>query len=270
MSEQNNILNQFKTKFGKIFNKEEIPKFINENKSSPSPTRTKLQSSSEKKHKFSIEEDEENQVYNYNLDDDEYEDNPDNAEESNPEQSEETNNNTTTGTSITIKTPINQDKIEENDIHTFSHQLYLKGHIVDIENLNFTFCYKMKENIGKKLYSFLGFNSTDGLKKVNYIALLDEYFLYFIKDILIDNKHENVFLRKCGNYHDLRLLNRVEVKTIENQHIKFTLNFIIDKSITNYKSKIKEVYFDKFQGEKFKQHLKLYLAKINNNSEIVI
>jgi hypothetical protein len=268
MSEQKNILNQFKTKFGKIFNKEEIPKFIIENKSSPSPTRTKLQSSSEKKHKFSIEEDGENQVYNYNLDDDdEYEDNP---EESNPEQPDDTKNENNINSTNKTQSFVNSDQIEENDIHTFSHQLYLKGHCVDLENLNFTFCYKMKENIGKKIYSFLGIDSPNGLQRVNYIALLDEYFLYFIKDILIDNKHENVFLRKCGNYHDLRLLNRVEVKTIENQHIKFTLNFTIDKSFTNYKSKIKEICFDKLQGEKFRQHLKLYLAKINNNNEIVI
>lgn len=79
----------------------------------------------------------------------------------------------------------------------------IQGYNISIKDFNTLKFKKIKEE--KRLLSFIGFSK----KKVekNYRCFFDEYFVYFLKDIVINKKE--IDLRKVGNKFDLRLVNNI-------------------------------------------------------------
>ncbi len=112
------------------------------------------------------------------------------------------------------------------------------------------------------------------MKKEKYIIFFDEYFIYFSKDKLTENSSKNSNKKKeieisessiiIGNHFDIRKITNLDAKEINENKIKITIVFnLSNDSINNYKSKIKEIEFDKEEAEKFLILLKFQLKKYN-------
>ena len=68
-------------------------------------------------------------------------------------------------------------------------------------------------------------------------------------------------MRKIGNHLDLKYLSNIDIKNLENSRVKISLVFTINNDVDNYKSKIKEYYFDIQEAHAFFNYLK-YFFKI--------
>jgi hypothetical protein len=78
--------------------------------------------------------------------------------------------------------------------------LLIKGSIVDLENVSHFKLTKKKSKLG--VLSMIGL----GKKNLgrNYIAFFDEHFLYFSKDIEVNQT--NKLIRKVGNKYNIKSL----------------------------------------------------------------
>jgi hypothetical protein len=245
--------NEIKEKFSNFFIKNKN-RADNCNKQSCSPTRSTFNKttdkiSNESKQVFSIQEDEDHQVYNYNLEeeyDDEYSD--DNEDDK------------------TKESPILENKDEDFtdeeylEIQTTCHRLYTKDSLIDLEGLTYVRFHKMKPvNKASKFFSMIGINKNK-LKEVPYIALIDEYFIYTIKD---ENNHENSdLIKRAKNHYNLKTLTSIDIKTNDYSKTKISLVFTLNKNVDNYQSKVKEFYFDKAEVGIFIKILKKYFTKL--------
>jgi len=92
------------------------------------------------------------------------------------------------------------------------------------------------------------------LKKEKYILLIDEYFIYFIRD---EDK-------RVGNFHDIRKISNIDTKESEEGKIKITLVFNMSSdSIDEFCSKIKEIELEKAEATNFIEYLKIQLKRYN-------
>lgn len=62
---------------------------------------------------------------------------------------------------------------------------------------------KQKKKSG--ILSFIGFSKNKVEK--NYRCFFDEYFIYFLKDVIQDKKLNEI--RRLGNKYDLRMINNI-------------------------------------------------------------
>jgi hypothetical protein len=92
------------------------------------------------------------------------------------------------------------------------------------------------------------------LKKEKYILLLDEYFIYFARELE----------KRVGNFHDIRKISNIDTKESEEGNIKITLVFNLSSdSIDEFHSKIKEIEFEKSEARNFIEYLKIQLKRYN-------
>jgi hypothetical protein len=64
-----------------------------------------------------------------------------------------------------------------------------------------------KFKIKSGILSYIGFSKNKVER--NYLCFFDEYFIYFLKDIIINKNDSN--LRKIGNKYELRLINNISL-----------------------------------------------------------
>jgi len=81
----------------------------------------------------------------------------------------------------------------------------LKGCEINLSDFNMVKFKKFKIKSG--ILSYIGFSKNKVER--NYLCFFDEYFIYFLKDIII-NKHDSN-LRKIGNKYELRLINNISL-----------------------------------------------------------
>lgn len=67
---------------------------------------------------------------------------------------------------------------------------------------------KCKQKTG--ILSYIGFSKNKVER--NYLCFFDEYYLYFLKDVISNKNDSN--LRKIGNKYDLRLINNISLNVI--------------------------------------------------------
>jgi len=92
------------------------------------------------------------------------------------------------------------------------------------------------------------------LKKEKYLLLIDEYFIYFIRD---EDK-------RVGNYQDIRKISNIDTKVSEEGKIKITLVFNMSSdSIDEFCSKIKEIELETAEATNFIEYLKIQLKRYN-------
>jgi hypothetical protein len=108
-------------------------------------------------------------------------------------------------------------EIEESDISTFVHKVYMKvydslsqGSLLDIEGFPSIHCKKVKKK--NKILSFMGIGKNKKEETLNYILLFDDNFIYFIKDENNNPDKSNVNMKKVGNRYNIRLISNVIFK----------------------------------------------------------
>ena len=83
--------------------------------------------------------------------------------------------------------------------------LTYKGHEINLSDFNTVKFRKYKQKSGFLSYIGLSKNKFER----NYRCFFDEYFIYFLKDNII-NKNDSD-LRRIGNKYDLRLINNISL-----------------------------------------------------------
>lgn len=246
---------ELKEKFSNLFKnkKKQDNKGIKE---SESPTRSTLNRNLERKvndtkNLFTIQEDDDHQIYNYNLDieDDDYEDLiEDQEEEINKDQHH-----------LEIKEKEDFSDEEYLELHNTCHRLYTKDSLIDIQNLLYFNCTKMKPvNTANKLFSYIGLSNSK-LKEEPYLFLIDENFIYILKDFPIDKNDPNI--RRVKNHLNIKCLTSIDIKKYDEIKLKISLVFILNKSIDNYISKVKEFYLKREEKINFIKILKKFFTR---------
>jgi hypothetical protein len=242
---------EIKEKLSNFFRKKKVSE--NTQNESVSPTRSSFNKNLEKKYNenkqvFTIQEDEDHHVYNYNLEE-EYDD-----EYSDDFEEEKINEN--------LQHEVKDEDFTDEEyleIQTTCHRLYTKDSLIDLEGLTYVRFHKMKPvNKAFKLFSMIGINQTK-LKEVPYIALIDEIFIYTIKDEISD--HNSNLIKRAKNHYNIKTLSSIDIKIMENSKTKLSLVFTLNKNVENYQSIVKEFYFYKDEGSVFIKMLKKYFTK---------
>jgi hypothetical protein len=232
-----------------------------------------------KKQVFTIEEDEEHKVYNYNLDtleeEDDYDDYVEELDEdlSSPKFKRKLSDEKSKFKED--KTPEVQEQAKEKndeiDLHTICHKLYTKGEIIDLEGRTYFKCLKKKENINAKIFSFIGLkkNEKSNLKEQKCVIFVEDDFMYFLKDKINPGERDknNNFLYASKPYN-LKTLSTVEVNILDSNKcngyniVQISLLFILDKSLDNYQSKIKTVYFSLEEYQRFNTYMRELINRL--------
>lgn len=100
----------------------------------------------------------------------------------------------------------------------------------------------------------------------NYLVFLDEFYIYFLKDIEVSKDDKNI--RKIGNKYNLKLLqnanvdviNKNKFQTLENGKIHIFLEFA--KDFISEDTIEKNLFFELKQAEKFVGILNTYLKRL--------
>jgi hypothetical protein len=215
-----------------------------------------------KENKMTIKtEKNQNKNYNFDLDDD--------------EEEEQTTSNSNKNFLNEINNDQNDYFEEEEDSILNAHRVFTKKSFLDIEGMPYVPFIKIKKT--ENFLSIFGIKKNIQFKEIKYLVLFDEHFIYMI-NMTIKENNQNNFFKKIGNHFDLKKLTKIDIKDDQkNSNIKIiTLLFVLDNDVNNFKSKIKEFYFDYENGIKFFKILKFYLKKnnipisfMNNNVENV-
>ena len=213
-----------------------------------------------KENKMTIKtEKNQNKNYNFDLDDD--------------EEEEQTTSNSNKNFLNEINNEQNDYFEEEEDSILNAHRVFTKKSFLDIEGMPYVPFIKIKKT--ENFLSIFGIKKNIQFKEIKYLVLFDEHFIYMI-NMTIKENNQNNFFKKIGNHFDLKKLTKIDIKDDQkNSNIKIiTLLFVLDNDVNNFKSKIKEFYFDYENGIKFFKILKFYLKKnnipisfMNNNVE---
>ncbi len=217
-----------------------------------------------KENKMTIKtEKNQNKNYNFDLDDD--------------EEEEQTTSNSNNHLYQNFLNEINNEENEyfeeEEDSILNAHRVFTKKSFLDIEGMPYVPFIKIKKN--ENFLSILGIKKNIQFKEIKYLVLFDEHFIYMI-NMTIKENNQNNFFKKIGNHFDLKKLTKIDIKDDQNNSNNkiITLLFVLDNDVNNFKSKIKEFYFDYENGVKFFKILKFYLKKnnipisfVNNNVE---
>jgi hypothetical protein len=148
----------------------------------------------------------------------------------------------------------------EIDPNTYCHRILYKGSNIDISQYELFPFIKVKEK--GSLLSNLGFKNPKILRNP-YFALLNETFIYMIKDKVYDKSKINI--RRIGNKYSLFNCQNVGIQH-ENEFIILHIEFLVSEN--DYA--IKELYFKKENGEKFMikfENLLVKLGIINYSNE---
>jgi hypothetical protein len=217
-----------------------------------------------KENKMTIKtEKNQNKNYNFDLDDD--------------EEEEQTTSNSNNHLYQNFLNEINNEENEyfeeEEESILNAHRVFTKKSFLDIEGMPYVPFIKIKKN--ENFLSILGIKKNIQFKEIKYLVLFDEHFIYMI-NMTIKENNQNNFFKKIGNHFDLKKLTKIDIKDDQNNSNNkiITLLFVLDNDVNNFKSKIKEFYFDYENGVKFFKILKFYLKKnnipisfVNNNVE---
>ena len=208
-----------------------------------------------KENKMTIKTDNKNQNKNYNFDLDDDEDD---------EQTSTSNNNSRLYQNFLkdINSDENEYSEEEEESIWNAHRVFTKKSFLDIEGMPYVPFIKVKKN--ENFLSYFGIKKNTQFKEIKYLVLFDEHFIYMI-NMTIKENNQNNFFKKIGNHFDLKKLTKIDIKDEQkNPDNKIiTLLFVLDNDVNNFKSKIKEFYFDYENGLKFFKILKYYLKKNN-------
>jgi len=155
-------------------------------------------------------------------------------------------------------------EIEDSDISTFIHKIYMKGTIMDFETFPSLRCKKIKKK--NKILSFMGFGKNKKEETLNYILVFDDNFIYFIKDENNLPDKANLKLKKVGNRYNIRLISNVIYKTCEisNNMRHITLCFSKEEFSPAETEKVKKEFcIDNNTENQFMSFLNVFLTKIN-------
>ena len=156
----------------------------------------------------------------------------------------------------------NEDTLIESEIdpNTYCHRILYKGSNIDISQYELFPFIKVKEK--GSLLSNLGFKNPK-ITHNPYFALLNETFIYMIKDKVYDKTKTNI--RRIGNKYSLFNCQNIGIQH-ENEFIILHIEFLVSEN--DYA--IKELYFKKENGEKFMikfENLLVKLGIINYSNE---
>ena len=157
----------------------------------------------------------------------------------------------------TINTIYQEPEIDPN---TYCHRILYKGSNIDISQYELFPFIKVKEK--GSLLSNLGFKNPK-ITHNPYFALLNETFIYMIKDKVYDKNKSN--LRRIGNKYSLFNCQNVGIQH-ENEFIILHIEFLVSEN----DHIIKELCFKKEIGEKFMikfENLLVQLGIINYSNE---
>lgn len=109
------------------------------------------------------------------------------------------------------------------------------------------------------MFSRFGFGNKNVNINKKYRAFFDENFIYFLKDIEVDNKDKS--LRKVGNSFNLyKIYNAFFDPTEDKKKWHIKLEFLTEKNNVNI---IKEMIFEKDDAESFYTVINLYFKRLN-------
>lgn len=143
-----------------------------------------------------------------------------------------------------------------------AHCIYSKGSLINISLFdNFPF-KKICEREGGGMLSFIGIGNQVFFDEKNYLVMFDENFLYMINMSKEENKNFKDVMKVIGNHYDMKKISNIEIVK-DNDKMKgkilVKLLFILDNDVNNFISKIKKMYFEKENAEKFLKVLQSYL-----------
>jgi hypothetical protein len=130
-------------------------------------------------------------------------DKPTNSQKTEPNE-EENNKTKQTETSASAQIEENDEEIDQN---TICHRIYNKGAYIDLSEIITTKFVKIKPK--KNLLSIIGISNKKSIEK-NYLALFNENYIYFMKDIEVNKS--NKLIRKIGNKYNIKLLYNASFK----------------------------------------------------------
>ena len=165
-------------------------------------------------------------------------DNKENEKKEDSNLEEISTNKSTTNTNENDSNNLIEPEIDPN---TYCHRILYKGSNIDISQYELFPFIKVKEK--GSLLSNLGFKNPK-ITRNPYFALLNETFIYMIKDKVYDKNKPN--LRRIGNKYSLFNCQNVGIQH-ENEYIILHIEFLISEN----EFKVKELYFNKQNGENF-------------------
>ena len=86
--------------------------------------------------------------------------------------------------------------------------------------------------------------------KIKTLLFIDEHYLYFLKDKIINKKNEKI--RRINDIYDLCKLFSYSINIIENK-IELSLNFLVEDNFLD--RKIKNILFEEKEAEAFEYNL---------------
>lgn len=143
-------------------------------------------------------------------------------------------------------------------LNTVCHFLYRKGTYISLNEIETHKFIKIKKP-KKTMFSRFGFGNKNANINKKYRAFFDENFIYFLKDIEVDNKDKS--LRKVGNCFNLyKIYNAFFDPSEDKKKWNIKLEFLTEKNNVNI---IKEMIFEKDDAEYFYTVINVYFKKLN-------
>ena len=143
------------------------------------------------------------------------------------------------------------DNFSNNDKTSFCHFIFHNGVDIDISRKKIFECYDQANN-----KNFLLFKKS---KKIKTLLFIEEHYLYFLKDIIINKNNEN--LRRINNKYDLNKLFDYKIDKKDKNSL-ITLDFLHDDNILE--RILKKIEFEEKEGENFEKYLVDTLQKIDS------
>lgn len=144
------------------------------------------------------------------------------------------------------------DEISNNDKISFCHFILQKGTDVDITSKKDIFaCFEKVKN--------KTFFSSEKYSKIQTIILIDEHYLYLLKNISINKNNSN--LRRIKEKFDLNKLFDYTIQKKYNNY-EFALDFLIEENFLD--RKMKYLLFEEKEAENFENYLLETLEKIDS------
>jgi len=176
---------------------------------------------------------------------DKEDDDNNNNEIQNSDEEEHNNNNN----NDKVKIYLNNEN-PNNDKISFCHFIFQKGIDIDISKMKIFTCQE-KVNGGM-------FFTSKKYNKIKTLLFIDEHYLYFLKDKIINKKNETI--RRINDKYDLSKLFSYSTNIKENK-IEYSLNFLVEDNFLD--RKIKNLLFEEKEGEIFEHNLLETLDKID-------
>ena len=150
-----------------------------------------------------------------------------------------------------------EEYLIEEDINETSHLYLKKGNVFNYKEIYCIPLTQIKNQKKKSLLQKMNIFKKPKNEEIIYIIFIEENFIYFAKDIIVDKKNED--LRRIYKVYNIRnILNYTSNKEKESNKYKIEIEIMNKKLVRKYKEYfIEENYYNEF-NDIIKQKLDIY------------